>query len=289
MLNQVGGTTGCSLADKRVEIAARIKQTGFNYSAFDKVLITKCDLCGNNTFSLYAHMDRYGLPIRSLKCSCGLIFISPRLKPKDYNTFYLDWYRKLVDAFNGRGNGKEIVKYSMEHQANAMLKFLGEHLPNELTIVNMLDVGGSEGIFAKKVCDTVGATGIVIDPNKIELDEALKKGLTTSLCQFEDYKTDRRFELISMLRTVEHLYSISKAFLKVHALLSDNGVFLFDIVNHEWLVRHFKDKTICTKIDHIYQLTDKTVRQYLTRFGFHVIGSTDKNERYISYLCSKIS
>jgi hypothetical protein len=62
-------------------------------------------------------------------------------------------------------------------------------------------------------------------------------------------------------------------------------MFLLDIVNHEWLIKMFVDKASCTKVDHIYQLTDKVIRQFLNKWfkGFE-IASSDITSRYILYL-----
>lgn len=285
MINLPGSTTGCSLKDTRILIHKRVKETGFNYSQYEKTISVACNLCSWTKFSLYAHQDRYGLPVRSMQCEkCGLIFISPRMKEEDYIAFYSDWYRKLIDAFNGREQSEHIVRRSSEIQADQMMKFLGQYLPQALSIKTMLDIGGSTGVFADKVCKLTGAKGFIIEPNKHECKEALEKGLTYCGFSLSDCKTDRRFDLISMLRTVEHLTDISKSFEKVSKLLKPNGVFLIDIVNHTWLARHFKDKCICTKIDHIYQLTDSTIRKYFDKHKFKVIGSSSADERYISYL-----
>ena len=171
------------------------------------------------------------------------------------------------------------------------MRFLGKHMPNGLQIKQMLDVGGSMGVFADKVCKLTGANGVVVDPSKDEINKASERGLTCCCSSFMDYKTDKKFELISMMRTIEHLPSITDAFNKVKGLLASDGVFLLDIVNHEWLVRMFHRVTWSTKIDHIYQLTDKTVRQYLDKcFPNYEIVSSDVSLRYILYLvkpCSK--
>lgn len=280
-----GSTTGDSLKDTRLLVHRRVIETGFNYSSCKKTLTLNCNCCGDTAFKLYAHQDRYGLPVRSMQCTrCGLIFITPRMVKKAYDEFYEHWYRKLIDAFNGRQQSEHIVRHSSEVQANEAMKFLGEHLPKQLQIKSILDVGGSTGVFAKKVCETTGAMGVVIDPNSKELKEAAEKGLTVSKGSFEDYKTDREFELISMLRTVEHLIDIDKCLRRIKSMLTKDGVLLIDIVNHDWLMRHFKDPCICTKIDHIYQLTDTTIKTYFKKLNYKIIGQSSATDRYITYL-----
>lgn len=283
-------TTGDTLEDVRLAIIQRVKQTGFNYSDYPKYNVKECDCCGSKKedWTLYAHCDRYGLPVRSMQCGkCGLIFISPRMDLNSYRTFYLKWYRKLVNAFDGREQPKERLDYSIEKQADDMVKFLGQAMPNESKINRMLDVGGSTGVFCKKVCDVTGCIGHVVEPNKEELSEAVAKGLTTCCNSFEWYRTDHKFDLISMLRTVEHLNTIQGGLRKIWNLLNPNGLFLLDIVNHKFMLQITRSKTLSTKLDHIYQLTDDVIKLYLKNQGFELIESTDPESRYIKYLAKK--
>lgn len=290
-MNMLGSTTGCSLQDAKINVANRIKATGFDISKYKKVSADKCDLCGSfpSHWELYAHQDRYGLPVRSMKCrECGLIFITPKMTEDAYDTFYLEWYRKLVAAFSGH----EPSAPSSEIESNIAMKFLGEHLPRELQIRRVLDVGGSTGIFCKKVCDVTGAVGYVVDPNEAEIAEARKKGLQGIRGQIHKCDVEGKFEVISMLRTIEHLYSIKDILFKIRSLLTPDGVFLLDIVNHDWLSAMFKDPTIATKIDHIYQLNPLTVRKYLGLVFNHKqydIASSNESERYVYYLVKKKS
>lgn len=282
-----GSTTGNSVQDYYLAIEKRVKASGFNYSQYPKQNITECDLClsPSSEWTLYAHRDRYCLPVRSMICKkCGLVFITPRMDAIQYATFYEKWYRKLVDAFNGREASDEYMVQVMEAQAKDAVRFLSEHMPSDFQIKTMLDIGGSIGSFAKMVCDVTGASGHVIDPNKKEVQEAAKKGLTVSCNNFEFYSTSKTFDLISMLRTVEHLDTIRGAFKKVKKLLNPGGLFLLDIVNHKFIVDMVKDKCFATKLDHVYQLTSKTIGQYLDNGGFEIVANSELDQRYIMYL-----
>lgn len=284
----LGSTTGNTLQDISLAVQQRIKATGFNYSAYKKINIPACDLCesASNDWELYSHQDRYKLPVRSMRCKkCGLIFITPRMISTAYDDFYTNWYRKLTAAFSNNPNPEGSREQSSSLQADAMMKFLGNHMPVDLEIKNVLDVGGSTGSFIEKVCKVTGAKGVVVDPNKTEIQQAAKKGLAVSCCSFADYKTDKKYELVSMLRTVEHLLSINFSLKKVAGLLTKGGMLILDIVNHDWLLKMFHDKTVCTKIDHVYQLTDKVICQYFNIcFPGCTIKKSEVNARYISYL-----
>jgi 2-polyprenyl-3-methyl-5-hydroxy-6-metoxy-1,4-benzoquinol methylase len=278
-------TTGNTLIDVSLAIDYRIKNTGFDYSKSSKINIDICNLCGSNSFELYSHRDRYGLPVRSMKCKvCGLIFITPRMTDDFYDNFYKNWYRKLIAAFLGKNEDDLARTRSLDKSSDEIMKFLAKNMP-DMQIHSMLDIGGSTGIFAEKICSTLGCEGVVVDPNRGELLEASNRGLITSCCQFMDYKTDRRFDLISMLKTIEHLSDIKKVFLKLKNLLTPEGVFLISIVNHDWLIKMFKDRNICTKIDHVYQLTDNTINQYFNSlFWEYDVVKGDTTFRNIVYL-----
>lgn len=290
-MSMLGSTTGCSLKDAKINVANRIKATGFDISKYKKVSADKCDLCGSfpSHWDLYAHHDRYCLPVRSMKCrECGLIFITPKMTEDAYDLFYLEWYRKLVAAFSGH----EPNAPSSTIESDRAIKFLGENMPRELQVKRVLDVGGSTGIFARKLCDVTGATGYVIDPNEAEVNEARKKGLQGIRGQVHKCEVEGKFEVISLLRTIEHLYSIKDVLFKIKNLLTSDGIFLLDIVNHAWLAAMFKDPTMTTKIDHVYQLTPLTVRNYLglvfNQKQFEIV-SSNESERYIYYLVKRKS
>lgn len=289
-MKDLRSTTGNSLEDNALAVQQRIQATGFNYSMHEKWNVSICDLCGSDKtqWELYSHRDRYGLPVRSMRCKkCGLIFITPRMTNDEYYTFYSQWYRKLVQAFSNQTEDRDVQNRAYGLEADITLKFLGEHLPQDLQIKRMLDVGGSTGIFASKVKNTTGCETVVVEPNKAEIKQAADKGLTTCCMSFADYNTDTRFELISLLRTIEHLDSVECALRKISKLLTLNGVFLLDIVNHEWLVKMFHNRMLCTKIDHIYQLTYDVVMKYLRMFFLdnkYDIVHSDKDERYILFL-----
>lgn len=281
-------STGNTLKDIELAIGKRIKETGFEYSSYKKGNVEACDLCGSHVdkWSLYSHRDRYGLPIRSMRCnSCGLIFITPRMNELTYNDFYKTWYRKLIAAFSGQEETAQAKHRSLGYESDIAMRFLSEHMPSDVVIENLLDVGGSIGAFASKVCKTLGCKGTIVDPNALELKEALDKGLSTCCSSFSEFVTGDRYDLISMLRTVEHLPNISKSLQKCRQLLTEKGMFLIDIVNHEWLMKMFKEKFLCTKIDHVFQLTDDTICQYLDKWfsGYEIIKG-DTFARYIYYL-----
>ena len=284
----LGSTTGNTLRDISLAIDKRVKETGFDYSKYKKDNITVCNLCGShaNSWNLYSYRDRYGLPIRSMHCnSCGLIFITPRMCESAYDEFYKIWYRKLIAAFSNQPEEEQADGRQHSMGADIARKFLAENMPESLKIQRMLDIGGSIGTFADVVCKTLGCKGTVVDPNANELKIAADKGLSVCCSQFKGYVTGTRYDLISMLRTVEHLSDIEYALMKVSQLLTKNGIFLIDIVNHKWLMKMFKDKNVCTKIDHVYQLTDDTIRQYLHKcFPNYEVVCGDTSARYILYL-----
>lgn len=281
-------STGNTLKDIELAIIKRIKGTGFEYSKHKKENIDVCNLCGSHvaTWSLYSHRDRYGLPVRSMRCNdCGLIFITPRMNELSYSDFYKNWYRKLIAAFSGQEETDQAKHRSLGYESDIAMAFLSEYMSSDMVIENVLDVGGSIGAFAAKVCKTLGCKGTVVDPNASELKEALNKGLSVCCSSFGGYVTETRYDLIAMLRTVEHLPDISKSLQKCRQLLTEKGMFLIDIVNHEWLMKMFKEKFLCTKIDHVFQFTDNTVCQYLDKWfsGYEIIKS-DTSARYVYYL-----
>ena len=287
--DNISSTTGCSLKDNRIATGKRVKETGYNYSSQPKEDIKVCDLCSHQGFETYCHQDRYCFPARSLRCkNCGLIFLSPRMTKEAYDDFYENWYRTLVDAFNSRGESTEQLDIVRKMQATELCEFLKNHLPTEYGKERLLDIGGSTGTFAQMCCQKFGfKSGAVVDPSKKEIQEAAKRGLTVSIGGIESFTNQpKAYSFISLLKTIEHVLSIKRALEKICLMLKDDGFVLIDCVDHEWLVNLIRDRTLTTKIDHIYQLTEKTVERYFEQAGLTIFAK-ERKMRYLIYLLKK--
>ena len=96
----------------------------------------------------------------------------------------------------------------------------------------------------------------------------------------------RKFDLVLLCQTVDHLVSISRTLLKIRSLLKVNGFFYLDIVDIIKVAKRGNSIESAVKIDHNFNLTDGVMRRYLENFGFDVFYTFIHGDKHhIGYVC----
>ena len=131
----------------------------------------------------------------------------------------------------------------------------------------MLDIGGSTGIVVAAIlARRFDLRATIIDPAPLETAEAHALGVETieGLVESVDLG-DRRFDLVVLCQTVDHLLDIAGTLRRVRELLSAGGLLFVDIVDFRAAyLRHWSVEE-AVKIDHPYYLTEPTMAAYLRR------------------------
>jgi len=97
----------------------------------------------------------------------------------------------------------------------------------------MLDVGAAAGFILQGFIDE-GWKGIGLEPNaEIAKTGREKFALDIRQGSLESFKTDEKFDLISMIQVVAHFYAPAEAFQKAFELLGKNGLLLIETWNRE--------------------------------------------------------
>jgi SAM-dependent methyltransferase len=249
---------------------------GFDYDAQPKEWVWVCNLCGGATFVVLNRRDRYGYPAQANACRrCGLVFLNPRMTPQAYGRFYDGVYRPLVSAYHGRLIDAQTVQDEQREYAADRELFVrrfvvpgGSTDPRPRTL---LDIGGSTGVVASHFAKALGMNATLIDPAPLEIAQAKQFGIETitGLVEAHDFG-DRRFDLVLICQTVDHLLDIAATLKKVRELLTEDGVLFIDIVDFRaaYLRNWSVDEAI--KIDHPFYLTEQTMFAYLRRAAFDV-------------------
>jgi len=267
--------------------AQRIAALGYDYRSQPREAVTACNLCGATAFVVVTHRDRYGYPAEAHACeTCGLVFINPRMTAEAYGRFYEGVYRPLVSAYHGRLIDADTIQGEQRAYGAACADFLRPFIAGA-GLRTMLDIGGSTGVVARVLADEFALQGTVIDPAPPEVARAKAYGLETITGLVEEYDCgDRRFDLIVLCQTVDHLLDVSGTLTRIRELLSDGGFFFVDIVDlraaylRNWSVEE------AIKIDHPYYLTEPVTRAYLERAGLEVL-RTDyaADHLHVGYVC----
>jgi 2-polyprenyl-3-methyl-5-hydroxy-6-metoxy-1,4-benzoquinol methylase len=152
---------------------------------------------------------------------------------------------------------------------------------------SMLDIGGSTGVVASHFAKAFALTATLIDPAPLEVAQAKQLGIETisGLVEAHDFG-GRRFDLVLICQTVDHLLDIAGTLKKVRELLTAHGLLFIDIVDFRaaYLRNWSVDEGI--KIDHPFSLTEQTMPAYLRCAGFEVL-RTDyaADHLHVSYVC----
>ena len=264
----------------------RLAQLGFDPASLPHEYVFSCDLCGWQVFRIISHADRYGFPGTYQMCEgCGLVFQNPRPTTGGYEEFYAKWYRPLVAALFGRRHNEREMRADQTAYVTKLMKFLKQYMRSK-PIEFSVDLGGSTGWVAKGVQDTLGGRCLVVDPSPAELAEARKQGLDCEQALAEQWNTNgRRFDLVLICRSVDHFLSISGVLNKVAGCLKPGGYLFVDPVDFESCAGAALDYRRLLKMDHVYYLSDETMRLYLKAAGFDMVASDfGDGTYYLGYL-----
>jgi SAM-dependent methyltransferase len=267
----------------------RIEALGYDYAAQPRDLITACNLCGGDVLVTLTHRDRYGFRAQACACThCGLVFLNPRMTPQAYGRFYDGVYRPLVSAFHDRLIDARTIQAEQREYAVDRAAFVRPFLAGA-GLKTMLDIGGSTGVVAGHFAETFDLAGTLIDPAPLEVEQARTFGLETitGLVEAHDFG-DRRFDVVLICQTVDHLLDVAGTLKRVRELLTRDGRLFIDIVDFRAAYLRNWSVEDATKIDHPYYLTQDTMRAYLRRSGFEIVRADYAADHlHVSYLCRR--
>jgi SAM-dependent methyltransferase len=135
----------------------------------------------------------------------------------------------------------------------------------------LLDVGGSAGVVARQFADAFGYHPTLFDPAPDEVKAARALGVEASVATIEDFRCDRKYDLILLCRTVEHLFDLRFALNKIRSLLAPNGLFYCDFSDFMEVCRREGPPEATTKVDHCYWLTQETAPSLFRSIGFEIV------------------
>jgi 2-polyprenyl-3-methyl-5-hydroxy-6-metoxy-1,4-benzoquinol methylase len=259
---------------------------------------TNCDFCGSNKFlKLYSAKDHYNhLPgeFTLVKCAnCGLVYTNPRPIKKDLGYFYPDSAGYFIPSINKEDKGikkrmknailKEYYGYFTEIKKNIFIKmtlfpfylwkygdFKISGFPNFIKNGKLLDIGCLYGGFLfemKKLGWQV--KGIELNKKAAEWGK-INFGLEILYTDIDNFKTNEKFDVITMRMLLEHVYSPKKVLKKVKSLLKPNGVLIISIPNFNGFEAKLYGRYAYTLHvpNHLTHFTPLTIKQYLKSSGF---------------------
>jgi 2-polyprenyl-3-methyl-5-hydroxy-6-metoxy-1,4-benzoquinol methylase len=267
--------------------AERIQELGYDYGAQEKEFVPACNLCGADQWTVLTHRDRYGFAAATTACGvCGLTVLNPRMSFRAYGEFYGRVYRPLVSAYHGRVIDAATVQEEQRHYSAEMETLLAPFFADKKG-ASFLDVGGSTGVVAAHFRRRFGLKGTVLDPAPDEIAEAEALEIETITALVEEWEpAGRRFDVIGMFQTIDHLLDVSTTLRKLREIITPDGLFVVDIVDFRaaYLKRWSVEEAV--KIDHPYSLTEETAEAYLARAGFRPVRKAYSADHHlVAYVC----
>jgi 2-polyprenyl-3-methyl-5-hydroxy-6-metoxy-1,4-benzoquinol methylase len=265
----------------------RIAALGYDYTAQPMEAVEECNLCQSRSFVVLTHTDRYGYPAQAHACrDCGLVFLNPRMTAAAYGRFYDGVYRPLVSAFHGRLIDAVTIQAEQQDYARERAGFLQPFVAGK-GYASLLDIGGSTGVVAHHFARTFGLEATLIDPAPLEVEQARRLGIETITGLVEEHDFGpRRFDVVIICQTVDHLLDVAGTLQRVRDLLTPAGLLFVDIVDFRAAYLRNWSVEAAIKIDHPYYLTESSMALYLRSTGFDVL-RTDyaADHLHISYAC----
>lgn len=232
---------------------------------------SNCELCGGTWLVRISNVDRYGLPGRFVMCrQCGLVTQNPRWDYEAYGRFYTDFYRPLVTEWRGYPSTATSGDSALDWlQKMAQATGLEQALPSSPRV---MDIGGGTGVLAEFIRDAYGGEVTIVEPNAREAEEAVAKGFEVVVDVFENaaFEPDS-FDLIIMIRTVDHLIDANETFTKIRQALKPGGYFLADGADYFRRMAFQQSAVTPLKIDHCYYFSPETLPLMLRKNGLHAV------------------
>jgi len=220
------------------------------------------------------------------------------VKKKTYNSYkeYREWGRKVRNGTLTKEEALQFQKWMYnigysslddwtEYQRFIRLervRWIHEHLkPDDV----VLDVGCGEGFIARRIIEQVKeVVGIDISEEGIRRAKRVNNHhrIKYLVQSFEDFNSDRKFDVILMYELLEHIYDAESANRKATDLLKENGLLAISTPNRDrlsnrlWRFVYKVLKNECPVFmtgEHICEYNSKEIYNMLRKNGFKILKS----------------
>jgi hypothetical protein len=233
--------------------------------------VCKCEICGspaattvwdkqtrkdNNVLGSVVITNDDGSVVhgRNVCChGCGLVYVNPRMTKESLDKFYSEEYRKVYHK-------PEAEQEAEIRHANTVMQIIAV-IGKPKTL---LDVGAYHG----KLVDLAWEHGI--DAIGVECNPDIEHPHIVN-ADIEVWETDRRFQCITIINTLEHTYSPKAVLTKLASLLDDSGILII-------AVPYLFNMNLRRNVDaylsnaHLYNFSANTLEKLCIIAGLDVLG-----------------
>lgn len=238
-----------------------------------------CNYCGRSeAVILYGARDHlYGMDpreFRVMRCSCDLVYLSPRpVRPDLARAYPPEYFWNAFDvvpvagAIDAMWNlwATQLVRRRVRYLRRAMGQTAGP----------VLDVGCGRGLFLRELhrCTGMEAHGVDLQEGNVRYLLEEHPQVSAHHADFLDWEgPEEGFAAMTMWHLLEHLHDPRMALRRARRLLRPGGALLLGTQNFEALSRRWmKERWTLNDVPrHLYHFTESTLCRHLEAEGFQV-------------------
>jgi 2-polyprenyl-3-methyl-5-hydroxy-6-metoxy-1,4-benzoquinol methylase len=184
-----------------------------------------CNFCGSSDYSLYDSLGEW----RIVKCrQCGYCFTNPRPTAETLPSFYPIEYFKDEEKRPGLVRKDGSFKVAAEMDYRNRIVDIESHLVRR---GSLLEIGPGTGAFLKVMQNR----GWVVRGVELSVEAAEAARVNEQVDVFcgslEEYKTDRKYDVICMYQSLEHVSNPAYVIKRSYELLNDGGLVFIEVPN----------------------------------------------------------
>jgi 2-polyprenyl-3-methyl-5-hydroxy-6-metoxy-1,4-benzoquinol methylase len=228
-----------------------------------------CPISGSTDAVIVSCKDRHGKPLRNIMCQkSGLIYVDP-VPFENTEEFYQTEYRK---SYKGVHRPKPKHVYRAGKIALERYYRLSTHLPPS---ANCLDAGSSSGEFVYLLQSRdLNAQGVEANIPYAEYSQSQLE-IQVSISPFSEFKTEEKFDLITMFHVLEHLEYPIRDLSHLGKLLKPEGFFVIEVPNILYPNMAFPHKW---HPGHLFSFSAQTLSMLMQKAGFKTISCEPVND-----------
>lgn len=203
-----------------------------------------------------------------VKCkNCQFVYVNPRISNEDLPKLYSgDYFNNKEFGYSGYEQDAHLRIQNFKRWLKDIKPFL------EKEKGSVLDIGCASGYFLELMRDNGWSVeGIELDPSmQTVLD---KKQIPTFPHPFDEYKTDKKFDLITLFDVIEHLPEVHQTFKKLTDILDEKGIIALITPDYNSFQSKFFGKNWfqLKPQEHIQYFTPATLQKAIEPHGLEII------------------
>lgn len=249
----------------------------------------KCNNCESKKFTVYLSFTNPNANIVSCD-ECGLMYLTPQPKKEAREDVYNEFYFKREVSKNKNVSGYRSYRedqYIHNFYFSKILKKINRYKKRRA----IFEIGSAMGFFLD-IASQQGFEAEGIEISKYCVDFGKNElNLNIQKTDFSQYKTDKRFDVVALFQTLEHLPDPKSTLKKINKILKNNGIVIITTPNQKSLIsKLFGKKWFEYKpTEHLFYYNPQSISYLLRDCNFDKIKVTrDLHYLSIEYILERI-